>query len=176
MAVPVPAILRSFGKRLQPEGAHTRMSTSLVVNGVASEVAADPDTPLLDVLRGELGLLGSRFGCGMGLCGACMVLIDGRPMAACDTPLWAVDGAVTTVEGLADGDRLHPVQQAVLDGQAAQCGFCTSGLLISAAALLAENPDADEAAVVRALDRHLCRCGIQQRMVAAVVRAGRATP
>ena len=152
------------------------MSTSLVVNGVAHEVAAHPDTPLLDVLRGELGLLGSRFGCGMGLCGACMVLIGGRPMAACDTPLWAVDGAVTTVEGLADGGRLHPVQQAVLDEQAAQCGFCTSGLLMSAVALLAENPEPDEQAVVRALDRHLCRCGIQQRMVAAVVRAGRATP
>ena len=174
--MPGPAILRTFGKRLQPEGAPTRMSTSLVVNGQVHEVAADTDTPLLDVLRGELGLIGSRFGCGMGLCGACMVLVDGRPMAACDTPLWAVTGAVTTVEGLADGDRLHPVQQAVLDEQAAQCGFCTSGLLVSAAALLAENPEPDEAAVVRALDRHLCRCGIQQRMGAAVVRAGRERP
>jgi nicotinate dehydrogenase subunit A len=148
----------------------------LTVNGSPRQVDADPDTPLLDVLRGELGLLGSRFGCGMGLCGACMVLVGGRPMASCDTPLGAVTGPVTTVEGLADGDRLHPVQQAVLDEQAAQCGFCTSGLLISAAALLAEHPEPDEAAVVRALDRHLCRCGIQRRMVAAVVRAGRARP
>jgi nicotinate dehydrogenase subunit A len=150
------------------------MSTSLVVNGQVHAVAAHPDTPLLDVLRGELGLLGSRFGCGMGLCGACMVLVDGRPTASCDTPLWSAEGmSVITVEGLADGDRLHPVQQAVLDEQAAQCGFCTSGLLMSAAALLAEHPEPDEATVVRALDRHLCRCGIQQRMVAAVVRAGR---
>ena len=146
----------------------------LTVNGTLRHVDADPDTSLLDVLRGDLGLRGARFGCGLGLCGACAVLVDGRPVNSCDTPLWAVEGkAVTTVEGLADDGQLHPVQQAVLDEQAGQCGFCLSGLVVSAAALLAEQPQADEATVAAALDRHLCRCGIQRRMVAAVVRAGR---
>ena len=146
----------------------------LTVNGTRRDVDDDPDTPLLDVLRGELGLKGSRFGCGLGQCGACFVLVDGRAVPACDTPLWSVEGrSVTTVEGLADGDRLHPVQQAVLDEQAAQCGFCVSGMVVSAAALLAEHPRPDEATVAAALDRHLCRCGIQHRMIAAVVRAGR---
>lgn len=146
----------------------------LTVNGTSRDVDAHPDTPLLDVLRGDLGLTGSRFGCGLGQCGACFVLVDGRAVPACDTPLWSVEGrSVTTVEGLADGDRLHPVQQAVLDEQAAQCGFCVSGMVVSAAALLAEHPQPDEATVAAALDRHLCRCGIQHRMIAAVVRAGR---
>lgn len=154
------------------------MSTTLKVNGQARQVDADPDTPLLDVLRGPLGLRGSRFGCGQGLCGACAVLIDGRAVNSCDTPLWAVEGrSVTTVEGLVAPDgRLHPVQRAVLDEQAGQCGFCLSGLVIRAAALLAEDPRPDEAAVAAALDRHLCRCGIQRRMIAAVVRAGRERP
>jgi nicotinate dehydrogenase subunit A len=150
------------------------MTVDLTVNGVLRRVETDPDTPLLDVLRGELGLPGARFGCGLGLCGACAVLVDGRSVNACDTPLWSVAGtAVTTVEGLA-ADGLHPVQQAVLDEQAGQCGFCLSGLVVSAAALLAEQPQPDEAAVAAALDRHLCRCGIQRRMIAAVVRAGQA--
>ena len=146
----------------------------LTVNGAAREVDADPDTPLLDVLRGDIGLKGTRFGCGMGLCGACLVLVDGRPMTACDTPLEAVEGrSVTTVEGLADGGSLHPVQRAVLDEQAAQCGFCISGLVVRAAALLAETPRPEESAVAAALDGHLCRCGVQRRMITAVVRAGR---
>jgi nicotinate dehydrogenase subunit A len=146
----------------------------LSVNGTLRQVDADPDTPLLDVLRGDLGLTGARFGCGMGLCGACFVLVDGRPVPSCDTPLWSVEGrSVTTVEGLSDGDRLHPVQQAVLDEQAGQCAFCVPGMVVSAAALLAEDPRPDETAVAAALDRHLCRCGIQHRMIAAVVRAGR---
>jgi nicotinate dehydrogenase subunit A len=146
----------------------------LTVNGVPRQVDAPPDTPLLDVLRGDLGLKGARFGCGMGLCGACFVLVDGTAIPACDTPLWSVEGrTVTTVEGLADGGRLHPVQQAVLDEQAGQCAFCVPGMVVSAAALLAEQPRPDEATVAAALDRHLCRCGIQRRMIAAVVRAGR---
>ena len=148
----------------------------LTVNGAPRQVTADPDTPLLDVLRGELGLTGARFGCGMGQCGACFVLVDGRAVPSCDTPLWSVAGrAVTTVEGLSEGDRLHPVQQAVLDEQAGQCAFCVSGLVVSAAALLAARPRPDEAAVAAALDRHLCRCGIQRRMIAAVLRAGQET-
>ena len=149
------------------------MSVDLTVNGRPRQVGSPPDTPLLDVLRGELGLRGARFGCGQGLCGACAVLVDGRSVNSCDTPLWAVEGrSVTTVEGLTD-DGLHPVQQAVLAEQAGQCGFCRSGLVVSAAALLAEQPEPDEATAAAALDRHLCRCGIQRRMIAAVVRAGR---
>jgi nicotinate dehydrogenase subunit A len=149
------------------------VTVDLTVNGAPRQVDADPDTPLLDVLRGELGLRGARFGCGLGQCGACSVLVDGRAVPACDTPLWAAEGrAVTTVEGLADDGRLHPVQQAVLDEQAGQCGFCLSGMVVRAAELLAEQPRPDEAAVAAALDRHLCRCGIQRRMIAAVVRAG----
>jgi nicotinate dehydrogenase subunit A len=153
------------------------VTVDLTVNGVPRTVEADPETPLLDVLRGELGLPGSRFGCGLGLCGACAVLVDGRSVNSCDTPLWSVAGrSVTTVEGLAQDGRLHPVQQAVLDEQAGQCGFCLSGLVVSAAALLAEQPQPDEATVAAALDRHLCRCGIQRRMIAAVVRAGQEAP
>lgn len=144
----------------------------LTVNGRSVEVQADDDTPLLHVLRHELGLSGTRFGCGVGLCGACFVLLDGNAAPACDTPMWAAAGKdVVTVEGLGDDDALHPVQQAFLDEQAAQCGFCVSGVLVSAAALLAENPHPDEPAVLAALDRNLCRCGVQRRMVAAVLRA-----
>jgi nicotinate dehydrogenase subunit A len=153
------------------------VTVHLTVNGEPRQVDDDPDTPLLDVLRGSLGLRGARFGCGQGLCGACAVLVDGRTIISCETPLWSVAGtSVTTVEGLATDGRLHPVQQAVLDEQAGQCGFCLSGLVVRAAALLAEQPRPDEAAVAEALDRHLCRCGIQRRMIAAVVRAGEETP
>jgi len=131
-------------------------------------VEGAPDTPLLDVLRGELGLVGSRFGCGVGQCGACFVLLDGHPAPACDTPLWSVAGkAVNTVEGL----REHALLDAFLAEQAAQCGYCVSGILVSAAALLAREPHPDEAAVKDALDRHLCRCGAHGRMVRAVLRA-----
>jgi nicotinate dehydrogenase subunit A len=145
---------------------------ALTVNGRAAEVEADPETSLLSVLRNDLQLLGTRFGCGMGLCGACFVNLDGTVVPACDTPMWsAAGGRVTTVEGLAEDDRLHPVQQAVLDEQAAQCGFCISGILVRAAALLDEQPDPDEAQVAAALDRNLCRCGVQRRVVRAVVKA-----
>jgi nicotinate dehydrogenase subunit A len=145
---------------------------SLTVNGRAVQVHAEGDTPLLHVLRHDLGLAGPRFGCGVGLCGACFVLLDGSPAPSCDTPMWSVTGkTVVTVEGLADGDSLHPVQQAFLDEQAAQCGFCVSGVLVSAAALLAAEPRPTEDQVVESLDRNLCRCGVQRRMVAAVLRA-----
>jgi nicotinate dehydrogenase subunit A len=145
---------------------------ALTVNGRTAEVEADPETSLLSVLRNDLQLLGTRFGCGMGLCGACFVNLDGTVVPACDTPMWsAAGGRVTTVEGLAEDDRLHPVQQAVLDEQAAQCGFCISGILVRAAALLDEQPDPDEAQVAAALDRNLCRCGVQRRVVRAVVKA-----
>jgi nicotinate dehydrogenase subunit A len=145
---------------------------ALTVNGRPVEVQADDDTSLLHVLRHELGLPGSRFGCGVGLCGACFVLLDGNATPACDTPIWSVEGKdVVTVEGLGADDALHPVQEAFLAEQAAQCGFCVSGVLVSAAALLAHNPKPTEDDVVVALDRNLCRCGVQRRMVAAVLRA-----
>jgi nicotinate dehydrogenase subunit A len=148
--------------------------TRLHVNGVEHEVAAGGDTPLLTVLRNELGLLGSRFGCGLGLCGACFVRMDDAVVPACDTPLWAAEGrAVVTVEGLAPGEQLHPVQQALLDHQAAQCGFCISGIAVRAAALLDEHPRPDAATVAAALDRNLCRCGAHRRIIDAVVAAGR---
>jgi nicotinate dehydrogenase subunit A len=151
---------------------------SLTVNRRTVEVPADDDTTLLHVLRHELGLAGPRFGCGVGLCGACFVLLDGNAAPACDTPMWAAAGKdVVTVEGLrADDGGPHPVQQAFLAEQAAQCGFCVSGVLVSAAALLQHDPAPDEPAVVAALDRNLCRCGIQRRMVAAVLRASAGDP
>jgi nicotinate dehydrogenase subunit A len=153
----------------------TEQTFSVRVDGRRYDVSTEPTTPLLHVLRHELGKPGARFGCGVGLCGACFVLIDGNPAPSCDTPMWAADGKdVVTVAGLAEGEALHPVQQAFLDEQAAQCGFCVSGVLVSAAALLRTTPHPSEGDVVAALDRNLCRCGAQRRMVAAVLRAAEA--
>jgi nicotinate dehydrogenase subunit A len=148
---------------------------SLKVNGVARAVAADPATPLLAVLRGELGLAGTRFGCGANQCGACFVLLGDRAVASCDTLLSAAAGKeVTTVEGLGTPERPHPLQSAFIAEQAMQCGYCVSGILIAAAALLRRNPDPSEAEVRQALDRNLCRCGAHNRMVRAVLRAAKA--
>ena len=148
----------------------------LIVNGEESTVEADPDSQLLYALRNDLALKGTRFGCGSGQCGACFVLIDGHPAPACDTPLWSVAGKhIITVEGLGRQGGLHSLQQAFLAEQAAQCGYCTSGVLISAAALLAENPSPTESEVRAALDRNLCRCGSHNRMVRAVLRAASPT-
>lgn len=147
---------------------------TLTVNQETVRVTADPDTSLLSVLRNDLDLKGSKFGCGQGLCGACFVQVDGNVVASCDTPMWSAAGtSVVTVEGLADGDLLHAVQQAVLDEQAAQCGFCLAGVMVHAAALLAASPRPDETTVAEALDRNLCRCGVQRRIVRAVVEAGK---
>jgi nicotinate dehydrogenase subunit A len=144
----------------------------LTVNGDSTQVEGSGDTPLLYALRNDLALKGTRFGCGSGQCGACFVLIDGHPTPACDTPLWSVAGKkITTVEGLGLAGELHPLQNAFLAEQAAQCGFCTSGILISAAALLEKNPKPTESEVRAALDRNLCRCGSHNRMVRAVLRA-----
>jgi nicotinate dehydrogenase subunit A len=148
--------------------------TELEVNGRRHSVAAHPDTPLLYVLRNDLGLVGSRFGCGSGLCGACFVLVDGKAMASCDLPVSFLQGKkVTTVEGLGGGN-LHPVQKALIAEQAAQCGYCMSGIAVSAAALLSENKSPSEEQVRSALDRHLCRCGSHNRVVKAVLRAAKA--
>lgn len=144
----------------------------LDVNGAAVEVEAEPDTPLLSVLRNGLGLRGSRFGCGLGQCGACFVRLDGAVVPSCDTPMWAAEGtSVVTVEGLSRPGALHPVQRALLDEQAAQCGFCISGIVVRAAALLEEDPHPDADTVAAALDRNLCRCGAQRRIIRAVLRA-----
>ena len=147
----------------------------LRVNGVDRVVEADPETPLLSALRGPLGLMGTRFGCGLNQCGACNVLVDGRAVASCDLPLPAAAGKdVTTIEGLGSPEQPHPLQSAFIAEQAMQCGYCISGILISAAALLRRNPDPSEAEVRAALDRNLCRCGAHNRMVRAVLRAAKA--
>lgn len=138
---------------------------TVLVNGQRRQVRTEPDTALLYVLRNHLGLKATRFGCGLGLCGACLVLIDGRPAYSCDTPLWSVgEKEVTTAEGLGD----HPVTRAIIDGQAAQCGYCISGVIVGAAALLAARDDPGEDEIRAALDRNLCRCGAHNRIVRAV--------
>jgi nicotinate dehydrogenase subunit A len=145
---------------------------TLMVNGRPCTIAADPDALLLDVLRDELGLKAARFGCGEGLCGSCRVLVDGHPTPACNTPLWSVAGkAIVTAEGLGSPQAPHPVQAALIAEQAMQCGYCISGIMIGAAALLANDSDPDDAAIRTALDPHLCRCGAHNRIVRAVQRA-----
>lgn len=145
---------------------------NLTVNGSPVSLTSDVQTPLLTALRDGLGLVGTRFGCGQGLCGACHVNVDGTVLPSCQTPLWQVEGrSVTTVEGLGRDGAPHPVQQAIVDRQAAQCGFCISGIVVAAAALLDEEPDADADRVAEALDRNLCRCGAQRRIVEAVLAA-----
>jgi nicotinate dehydrogenase subunit B len=149
----------------------TEAEFRLTVNGAEHSVACEPDTPLLDVLRHDLGLAGPKFGCGMGLCGACMVLIEGRARASCDLPVSAVSGPVTTVEGLPGDGHLHPVQQAFIDEQAAQCGYCTSGMVMAAVGLLHDRPTPTEHEVREALDGNLCRCGTHGRIIRAVQKA-----
>ena len=151
-------------------------SIRFLLNGVETNVDADPDTSLLSILRGPLHMTGAHFGCGANECGACNVIIGDHAVAACDTPLWSVaDKDVTTIEGLGTADRPHPLQRAFIAEQALQCGYCVSGILMSAAALLMQNPKPTEADVRRALDRNLCRCGSQNRMVRAVLRAAAET-
>lgn len=151
------------------------MQMSLTVNDVATTLEADPDTPLLYVLRNDLKLKGTRFGCGSGECGACTVWIDGRPIRSCDTPLWAAENkAVTTIEGLGGPDAEHPLQQAILDLQAGQCGYCLSGIIMTAAAFLRDTPVPTRAGAAEALERNLCRCGVHRRVLDAVEKAGEA--
>lgn len=146
--------------------------TRFVVNGKECTTDADPATPLIHVLRQNLGLTGSHLGCGLNQCGACNVLIDGHVNASCDTPLWSVAGkTVTTVEGLGNRANPHPLQLALIDEQALQCGYCISGIMISAAALLSENTNPSEIEIRAALDGNLCRCGAHNRIVRAVQKA-----
>jgi nicotinate dehydrogenase subunit A len=147
-------------------------STSLVVNGSAVSVTAEGDTPLLDVLRNHLGLMGTKFGCGQEQCGCCMVLVDGRPEKSCGKPLSTMAGkAIVTIEGLGTPERPHALQRAFLDEQAGQCGYCLAGILISAKALLDRNPSPSRTEIAEALDDNICRCGSHVRILRAVERA-----
>ena len=142
------------------------------LNGVETDIDADPDRSLLDILRGRLGMTGPHFGCGAGECGACNVIVGDRAVAACDTPLWSVAGKdVITPEGLGSAEQPHPLQRAFIAEQALQCGYCVSGILMSAAALLKRNPAPTSREVKEALDGNLRRCGSHNRMVRAVLRA-----
>ena len=143
------------------------------VNGKPVSVALDnEDTPLLNVLRNDLGLMGTRFGCGLEQCGCCMVLIDGQPEKCCAKPVWSITGkSVTTIEGIGSPEHPHPLQQAFLDEQAGQCGYCLSGILISAKALLAVNPSPTRGEIALALDGNICRCGSHNRILRAIEKA-----
>jgi nicotinate dehydrogenase subunit A len=142
------------------------------LNGVETDVDADPDRSLLDILRGQLGMTGAHFGCGANQCGACNVIVGDHAVAACDTPLWSVANKdITTPEGLGSAQAPHPLQRAFIAEQALQCGYCIPGILMSAAALLRQNPNPGSAEVRAALDRNLCRCGSHNRIVKAVLRA-----
>ena len=148
------------------------MKLALSVNGERREVDVPPNTTLLSVLRDDLDLTGTRYGCGRGQCGACYVIADGRAVASClVTADQAARMEITTVEGLAEGTRLHPLQQAFIDEDAMQCGYCTSGMIISAAALLRRDPEPDEISIRDALAGNLCRCGVYGRAIRAIQRA-----
>src|SRR5581483_12215083 len=151
------------------------MTIAVTVNGEARTIDAPETTTLLEALRNHLGLMGTRYGCGLEQCGCCMVLVDGQPVYSCTRELGTVASrAVTTVEGLGSTARPHPIQQAFIDEQAGQCGYCLSGIVISTKALLDRNPDPSRADIVAALDKHLCRCGSHTRILKAVERAARA--
>lgn len=143
----------------------------ITVNGAVHALDAEPDMPLLWALRDELKILGPKFGCGAGLCGACTVIIDGEPVRACQTPIGDVTGAVRTIDGLTAGGSLHPVQQAWLDEQVAQCGYCQAGQIMNAVALLESNPNPTDADIDEAMSGNLCRCGTYPRIRAAIHRA-----
>jgi nicotinate dehydrogenase subunit A len=148
------------------------LAITLTVNGSEHRVAAEPETPLLYVLRNDLKLKGARFGCGQGKCGACTVVVDGVAVQSCDVPISAVAGkAITTIEGLAAGGRLYSLQQAFISEQAAQCGYCVSGIIMVAKVLLDTNPRPSEAEIRTALKGNLCRCGTHQRILRAIRRA-----
>jgi nicotinate dehydrogenase subunit A len=151
------------------------MAVSLKVNGAMHTVATEPSTPLLYVLRNDLGLNAAKFGCGLGQCGACTVLVDGAPVRSCVTPIGELARSeVTTLEGLGTIERPHPLQAAFIAEQAAQCGYCTGGMIMMAKALLDRNPLPSEAEVRLELIGNLCRCGVHNRIVRAVIRAAQA--
>ena len=145
---------------------------TLIVNGQKRTVVTDPERSLLDVLRGDLHVMGPKYGCGEGRCGTCTVLMDGEPTLSCITLAAAADKRkITTIEGLGDGDRLHPVQQAFLDEGAIQCGYCTPGMILSAVALLEENPRPTDDEIAEGMNGNICRCNGYAKIVSAVRRA-----
>jgi len=151
------------------------MATNIKVNGVSRSVPAEPDTPLLYVLRNDLELNGAKFGCGLAQCGACTVLIDGKAVRSCVTPISAVaTSEITTIEGIGSLDKPHPLQRAFMEEQAAQCGYCINGMIMSAKELLDRNPRPTEQDVRTALAGNLCRCGTHTRIIRAVLRAAHA--
>jgi nicotinate dehydrogenase subunit A len=153
-------------------------SKAIRVNGRPAKVAADDATPVLYVLRNDLGLHGPKFGCGLGQCGACTIHVNGKPVRACVTPLSAIAATdeIVTLEGLGSEAHPHPLQQAFIDEQAAQCGYCISGMIMQAAALLARSPRPDTAEIKTALNENLCRCGTHLRIIRAVKRASQRGP
>ena len=159
------------GSHLACDNPEVASGTRITVNGAAHEVQAEADTPLLYVLRDELGLNGPRFGCGLAQCGACTVLLGGQPIRSCVTPVSAATAPITTLEGLGTAEQPHPLQRAFLDEQAGQCGYCIPGIIVSAAALLAEQPRPSDEQIRAALAGNLCRCGSHTRILRAVRRA-----
>ena len=150
------------------------MPIGLDVNGRRCETAADPDTPLMYVLRNDLKLKGARYGCGIGACGACMVIVDGKAVQSCDVPVSAVAGkAITTIEGIGTAGNPHPLQRAFVTEQAAQCGYCVTGIIMSAKALLDAKPQPSDAEIRAALAGNLCRCGTHTRILAAIRTAAK---
>lgn len=146
----------------------------ILVNGVRHEVSADPEVPLLTVLRNQLDLTGSKYGCGVGACGACTVLIDGTPTRSCITPVSSVAGKeITTIEGLEKNGKLHAVQEAFLETDVFQCSYCASGMILAAVALLNANPSPSEAAIVRAMNGNVCRCGTYPFILKAIQLASK---
>ena len=146
---------------------------TLRVNGTTRDVSVDADAPLLYVLRNDLELNGPKFGCGLAQCGACTVLVDGRPVRSCVTPVSTVKGSIETIEGLGTEDKLHPLQKAFIEEQACQCGYCGNGMVMSAKALLAKNPRPTNDEIRKALNGHLCRCASHNRIVRAVQKAAK---
>jgi aerobic-type carbon monoxide dehydrogenase small subunit (CoxS/CutS family) len=141
----------------------------LTVNGIPHAVQSDPSRPLLEILRDELDLTGSKYGCGEGQCGACTVLLDGVPFRSCQTPLRVAQGKqITTIEGLAVNGHLHPLQEAFIQADAMQCGYCTTGMILSATALLRKNPNPSDAEILRAMEGNICRCGTYPRILTAI--------
>jgi len=148
------------------------VTVTLTVNGVERTVTTDPQRPLLDVLREDLHLTGAKYGCGEGRCGACTVLMDGKPARSCVVPVSLADKkSITTIEGLAKGDALHPIQQAFLEEGAIQCGYCTSGMVLSAVALLGTKPNPTDEEIVAGMNGNICRCNGYIKIVKAVRRA-----